>query len=104
MKMEIHSKLVLCLLFLSVIGDISNVLNPGQSENGQFLSHRPVGVFPGAEAVLGHVARGVAAVAKRLAAGHKKNKRPSNKNKHEKGDSRRQRDQERAKERKKKGK
>merc|ERR1712212_520055 len=102
--MKVACAVLLCFIGVLIFKDakrsMSNDLSaPSQDE--RFT------IIPGAEAIGGLVgrelAKAIARAAAKRAAGHRKNKRPSNKEKHQRGDRRRGRDQQRAGNKKQRG-
>lgn len=105
--MRFHQQAIFLVLCLAVAGDIGSLINSVWT-GSDLASHNAGLLIPGADAVWAAVARGVArAIARRVgkksASEHTMNKRPSTKGKHEKGQSRKQRDQDRASGKKQKG-
>lgn len=112
LKMRFHQKILVLVLTLAVLGDFSSLLNSVWTGN-ELVLHSSGLILPGANAWVGAVARVLGrAISRSLsksknvkkgAAEHTKNKRPSTKEKHQKGEGRRKKDQERAKDKKQKG-
>ncbi|ESO95388.1 hypothetical protein LOTGIDRAFT_232070 [Lottia gigantea] len=95
--MKLYQSMFVALVVISVIGDVSHFVHNMAASPGSELSRNSFSLISGSDAIIGALARAIGrAVARRAAAGHRKNRRPSNRGKHEKGDSRRQRDQNRS--------
>jgi hypothetical protein len=105
--MRIHQQAIVLVLALAVVGDIGSFINSVWTGN-ELVSHNAGLLLPGADAVIGVVARIAARAwarnrARKTASEHTKGKRPSTKGKHEKGQSRKKKDQERAGNKRQKG-
>ncbi|KAK6185278.1 hypothetical protein SNE40_007546 [Patella caerulea] len=93
--MKVYQAMFVSLVAISVIGDVGHFFQTLSASPGSELSRNSFSLISGADAWVGLAARAIGRAVK-SAAGHTKNKRPSNKGKHEKGDARRQRDQNRS--------
>ncbi|VDH93752.1 Hypothetical predicted protein [Mytilus galloprovincialis] len=93
-------------MIFAFIGDVGNLINSVWT--GQEILFENSALLPGAHAIWVHVAKAVIKgllkrAKKRGGSVHRKGKRPSTKGKHEKGQSRKQKEQDRASGKKQKG-